>query len=781
VTAQVDMVIRHLRRAVLRQDGAGCTDGQLLASFIDQKDEAAFEALVNRHGPMVFGVCRRVAGNHHDAEDAFQVTFLVLARKASSVRPRERVASWLHGVALRTAMKAKTMTAKRRGREQQVREMPEPEAAQQGPWRDLQPLLDQELNRLPEYYRLPILLCDLQGMTIKDAAQQLGWPQGSLAGRLARGRKLLAKRLASRGVVLSAGSLAAVVSQNGASAGVPISLSCSTVKAAALIAAGRAAVAGVVPAKVAALMEGALKGMMLTKLNHAMAGLVVLGAVVFGGSLFMHCTAAGQQQYSPFGQTAPPKRDAGTVAEAAVMQGVPKTDLDRLQGIWSVVSIEDGGKPAELEKAVFMVDGKRACWQTSQFEMQGGLYLDPTGKPRTYDFVMSERTIEGIYSLDGDNLRLCQGTKRPVGFDTQKDREQVLFVLKRIHGPEVFPFRLPDGTRAFPPVIERPNKDTPPPQVAPTPKDNKSTSYNRPAEKDTLPVQAGKGKRMAEEAEEKKLQGSWTLVSIELLGENIPVASLDLRKITFQGNQLVFKREMNPTETFTFRIDAGQNPHRLNLIWLDGPLKGETTTMIYRMDGAKLRLAPADSKQMPSSLTLERTQEGKPAEQKPPPVLLQIAPTPKDNNKYDFGSATLGTDQPPETKDRQQEFLVKVGQDQQEFLVKVAQDQQEFPVKVGQDQQEFPVKVGQGKRFSMPLDHPDFPVKPGEGKRFTVESHSAQSDKPTGKDLHTKVKEEPTGNLLFGTSPNSTKWRAGQQQPICSSLIHDVRFFPTAL
>src|SRR5262245_49583147 len=127
-TAYRDTVIRQLRRVVLRQEGAGRTDGQLLASFIDQKDEAAFEALVRRHGPMVLGVCRRVVRNHHDAEDAFQATFLVLARKAPSVRPRERLANWLHGVALRTAMKARTLTAKRRGREKQVTEMPQPEA-----------------------------------------------------------------------------------------------------------------------------------------------------------------------------------------------------------------------------------------------------------------------------------------------------------------------------------------------------------------------------------------------------------------------------------------------------------------------------------------------------------------------------------------------------------------------------------------------------------------------------------------------------------------------------
>src|SRR5580704_10025210 len=103
---------------------------------------------------MVLSVCRRVVGNHHDAEDAFQVTFLVLARKAASVKPRERVANWLHGVALRTAMKANTMTTKRRGRETPVTEMPEPDSPQAGQWRDLQPLLDQDLTGLTEKYRL---------------------------------------------------------------------------------------------------------------------------------------------------------------------------------------------------------------------------------------------------------------------------------------------------------------------------------------------------------------------------------------------------------------------------------------------------------------------------------------------------------------------------------------------------------------------------------------------------------------------------------------------------
>jgi RNA polymerase sigma factor (sigma-70 family) len=284
-TAPVGPVMHYLYRAVLRQDVADRTDGQLLAAFIDQKEEVAFEALVRRHGPMVFGVCRRLLHNDHDAEDAFQATFLVLARKAASVRPRERVASWLHGVALRTARKARATTAKLRAREKQVPALPEPAVVPQDPWRDLQPLLDQELNALPEYYRLAILLCDLEGKTLKEAAQQLGWPQGTLAGRLTRGRKLLARRLASRGVTLSAGSLAAILTQNEVSAAMPPSLLISTGKTAAMIAAGQATSAGVVPAKVAALAEGVLKTMLVTRLKIVTVVLLVLTAAGAGGLL----------------------------------------------------------------------------------------------------------------------------------------------------------------------------------------------------------------------------------------------------------------------------------------------------------------------------------------------------------------------------------------------------------------------------------------------------------------------------------------------------------------
>lgn len=366
-TAQMDAVIQHLRRTILRQDGAGWSDGQLLASFIDQKDEAAFEALVRRHGPMVFGVCHRVVRNHHDAEDALQATFLVLARKASSVRPREQVANWLHGVALRIAMRAKAMSVKRRGREKQVMEMPEPATVQQDQWSDLRPLLDQELTRLPENYRLPILLCDLEGKKIRVAAQQLGWPQGTLAGRLALGRKMLAVRLARRGVVLSAGALAAVVSQNAVSAAVPNSLIGSMVRAAAMFAAGQATVAGVVSAKAVALAKGVVLTMLLNKIKVLTAVLLVISAFgMVGGLLSCQTSAPAQDRSQPL-PLVEKREDAvhkslpsGTEDKKVHPNPAPSANGRMYQFRCEVIEQGDGGEERLAAPTIRTVEGKEA-------------------------------------------------------------------------------------------------------------------------------------------------------------------------------------------------------------------------------------------------------------------------------------------------------------------------------------------------------------------------------------------------------------------------------------
>src|SRR5262249_43199863 len=212
-----------------------------------------------------------------------QATFLVLVRKAASIASPELLANWLYGVAHQTALKARATTAKRMARERQVTEMPEPPVAGPDCWHDLQPLLDQALCRLPEKYRVAIVLCDLEGKTRKEAARQLGVPQGTLAARQQRGRLMLAKRLARHGLAVSGGWLAAVLGPNAASASVPTSGLCSTMKAASLFAGGKATAGGLISAKVAALTEGVLTNMMLIKLKIATVVLVVvavLGAAV---------------------------------------------------------------------------------------------------------------------------------------------------------------------------------------------------------------------------------------------------------------------------------------------------------------------------------------------------------------------------------------------------------------------------------------------------------------------------------------------------------------------
>jgi RNA polymerase sigma factor (sigma-70 family) len=268
-------VLRHLRRASTLGESAELTDGQLLDRFLTLRDEAAFEALLRRHGPMVLGVCRRVLGGSHDAEDAFQATFLVLVRKARTIHPRELVGHWLYGVAYRTALRAKSAAAQRRAKERQVPPMPAWEDPAEDGWRDVQPLLDRELSALPEKYRLPIVLCDLQGKSRKEAAGQLDWPEGTLSCRLARGRALLARRLGRHGISLGATTLALGLAREVAGS-VPAALASATT---------RTALAGAAPAGVTALAEGVLKAMLWTRLKVGAALLLALAIVVSGAGV----------------------------------------------------------------------------------------------------------------------------------------------------------------------------------------------------------------------------------------------------------------------------------------------------------------------------------------------------------------------------------------------------------------------------------------------------------------------------------------------------------------
>jgi RNA polymerase sigma factor (sigma-70 family) len=290
-TRPLQQVIRQLRRAARLQDQEYRSDGELLESFITSRDEAAFAVLVRRHGPMVLGVCRRVIGSVHDAEDAFQATFLILARKAAAVVPREAVGNWLYGVAYRTGLAARGQLRRRQAREKQVTDMPHPQFEPPDVWPELQPLLDQELSRLPDKYRLPVVLCDLESKGRKDVARQLGLPEGTLSSRLATARRMLAKRLTGRGLAISGGALAAVLSQHAASAAVPLPLAAATVKGAALLAAGQTA-AGVISAQAAVLAEGVLKAMLVARLKVTAVFLFVIGIAAVGVGGLVHRSLA---------------------------------------------------------------------------------------------------------------------------------------------------------------------------------------------------------------------------------------------------------------------------------------------------------------------------------------------------------------------------------------------------------------------------------------------------------------------------------------------------------
>ena len=193
--------LHRLRRSLRVRGEAEMTDPDLLRRFLENREEAAFAALVERHGPMVLGVCRHLVTNAADADDAFQATFLVLVRRASSIRKPQLLGNWLYGVAHRVAARARLQAARRRDRERPEVEMmatdPSREASE---WN---PVLHEELNHLPEKYRAPMVLCYLQGKTNQEAAQLLSWPVGTVKGRLTRARELLKKRLTRRGVSLS--------------------------------------------------------------------------------------------------------------------------------------------------------------------------------------------------------------------------------------------------------------------------------------------------------------------------------------------------------------------------------------------------------------------------------------------------------------------------------------------------------------------------------------------------------------------------------------------------
>lgn len=296
-------------------------DAKLLARFVRRNDQAAFEELVRRHGPMVMGVCRRVLHNPHDAEDAFQATFLVLAQKSARIRSPELLGNWLYGVAYRVARKA---------RKSQGSQLPmtleEPEAKQLGPdvaLREVQTIIDEEMHRLPDRDRLLLTLCYFQGLTHIQVARQLGWPPGSISRRLTKARERLRVRLRRRGMALSIGLLLLLLSQIGGSAFVSAALIGSTARACTAFAAGNS-LNTIVSLRVAALART------ITVTPLSLAALLLLLLLVLG----------------PCGM----RIDAG---------GVPANRASASEGAMPVGTLH--AAPSALVPDGMMVEGAKGC------------------------------------------------------------------------------------------------------------------------------------------------------------------------------------------------------------------------------------------------------------------------------------------------------------------------------------------------------------------------------------------------------------------------------------
>ncbi len=314
-------VYRRIERIFAAGSVAGLSEGELLERFATRGDEAAFEAILARHGPMVLGICRKLLRDPHDVEDAFQATFLVLVHKAGSLRQRDLVGNWLFGVASRVALRARVVARRRRESEEagdatlgRAEAAPEDDRE-----RESEALIHEEVRHLPEKYRIPVLLCYLEGLTHEEAARQLGWPLGTVKGRLARARDLLRKRLTRRGVTLSASAVSAAVARQ-AEATVPAALVQSTIKAALAVAAGRALAAGVVAANVAALTKGVSDAMFLNTLKLAVMVLVA-GVLTTGAGV-----VAFQGEAGPVGGAAPPSPKTITSVTADVPRDTRKAE-----------------------------------------------------------------------------------------------------------------------------------------------------------------------------------------------------------------------------------------------------------------------------------------------------------------------------------------------------------------------------------------------------------------------------------------------------------------------
>jgi RNA polymerase sigma factor (sigma-70 family) len=422
-------VVRQVARIYGEGTLTGLTDAQLLDRFRLRRDESAFEAIVARHGPMVLGVCRGVLRDSPEVDDAFQAAFLVLVKKAGAIRGRGGVGGWLYRVSYRIALRARSRSA---GPEivriapASATNDPEAEAIRA----ELRALVHRELDRLPEKYRAPVVLCDLEGLTHDEAAHRLSWPVGTVKGRLSRARDRLRERLRRRGVSEPAGVVTALVAAESSRAAPPAGLVRATVAAALAW-----PMSGAVPVAVTALMTGALRAMFWMKLSQA-AAISAAVLAVSGGIVALR--GADDRAGAPVVETRPDGDPPGK----------PRNDIEAIQGVWQLAERVVNGQverfdlrlqPAEgmvfkgdvRYKSLLVVDEPPSLEKPLRF------VLDPEQSPPTIDLLSGNQAVYlGIYQLDGDTLTLCTNTRgdeaRPQSFGTKPGLPQLQTAWRRV-------------------------------------------------------------------------------------------------------------------------------------------------------------------------------------------------------------------------------------------------------------------------------------------------------------------------------------------------------------
>jgi RNA polymerase sigma factor (sigma-70 family) len=413
VSNTITEIVRDLGHKERMQFALTLSDTQLVEQFARYREEEAFEALLHRHGPLVFSVCRRMLFDLQDAEDAFQATFLVFARKAGSITDRSLLSNWLYGVAFRVASRVRKNGLRRQALERQagIAEFAEEEKPLDT---ELAALLHEEVQRLPDKYRGPVVLCYVEGKSNEEAAGQLQWPVGTVKTRLGKARELLRSRLARRGVALTS----ALLVPSALCAAVPTVLLEKTFQTAIPFTTGNVIIGGAASPALT-LATGVIRTMWLAKLK-LLASSVLAFAFVLG---------MGGFAYQSFAVEPAAKKDAKK-----------KEDKDVIQGTWKVEKVEEDGADASESPHGKLFMSKPLAINADKIVMEGlfemTYKLDPTAKIKTLDLDNGGgKMFECVYTLDGDSLKICSpvmpGGDRPSEVATKAGSKTRLLILKR--------------------------------------------------------------------------------------------------------------------------------------------------------------------------------------------------------------------------------------------------------------------------------------------------------------------------------------------------------------